>query len=100
MVQKTHGFGGMRCLDGAGDGAIVAAELTPGLIAVQQSFRDAGVANDFVPQVARNTLGAVAPEYDLVLHVDDAQTGRQAFENAAANVGIVKCGHAWSWEIH
>ena len=90
VVQKSDGLGGVRRLDGAGDRTIFFAEFASRLIAVQQSFRDTGVANDFVAQMAGDALGAVAPEDDFLLHVDDAQADGQAFQNAAADVGIVK----------
>ncbi len=98
VVQKADGLGGAGRLDGAGDRAIFVAEFTTGLIAVQQSFCDTGVANDFVAQVTGDALGAVAPEHNLFLHVDDAQAGGQAFEDAAADFRVVKCGHGWSRE--
>src|SRR5271169_496883 len=90
VVQKPDGLGGVRGLDGEGDWTILSTEFTTRLIAVQQTLRDAGVANDFVAQMAGDALGSVAPEDDLLLHVDDAQAARQAFQNAATNVGIVK----------
>jgi hypothetical protein len=62
----------------------------PRLIAVQESFRDTGVADDFVAQVARDSFRPVAPEYDFLMHVDDAHAGRQAVEDAVTDVGVVK----------
>ncbi len=38
VVQESDGLGGVRGLDGAGDGAIFFAEFTTGLVAVQQGF--------------------------------------------------------------
>ena len=38
VVQESDGLGGVRSLDGAGDGTIFVAEFATGLIAVQQSF--------------------------------------------------------------
>ncbi|MFZ1138071.1 MAG: hypothetical protein WAN76_02760 [Candidatus Sulfotelmatobacter sp.] len=90
VVQKTDGFSGLRCLDGAGDRAVLFAEFTTRLITVQQSLRDTGVADDFMAQVARNALRPVAPEHNFLLHVQDAEAGRQAFEDAATEVGVVK----------
>jgi hypothetical protein len=48
------------------------------------------VARDFVAQVPSNALGAVAPKNNFLLTVDHAHPGRQAFEDAAADLGIVK----------
>lgn len=86
VVQKTQGFGGTRRLDGARDGAVFVAEFATRLIAVQQRFRDAGVANDFVAQVACDALRAIAPEDNFLLHVDDAQADGEAIDNAATDV--------------
>ena len=65
VVQEADGLDGMRRLNRAGDGAVFVAEFATRLIAVQQGFRDAGVADDFVAQVPGNALGAVAPEDDF-----------------------------------
>jgi hypothetical protein len=80
----------MRCFHGTGDRTILVAELAAGLIAMQQRFRDTGAADYFVTQTAADAFGAVAPENDLLLHVDDAEASRQAFEDAATDIGIVK----------
>jgi hypothetical protein len=80
----------VRSLDRAGDGAIIFAEFATGLIAVQQGFRDAGVADDVVAQVASDSLAAIAPENNFPLQVNDAEAGGQALEDAAADLGIVK----------
>lgn len=55
----------MRSFDGAGDGAIFFAEFAAGLVAVQQRFRDAGVADDVVAQVSGDAFGSVAPDDDF-----------------------------------
>ena len=95
VVEESSGLDGVRSFDGAGDGAIFAAEFATGLVAVQQSFGDAGVADDLVAQEPCDALGAIAPEDDLFLHVDDAEAGGHAVEDAAANLGVVECGHGW-----
>ena len=59
------------------------------LIAVQQRFRNTGMANDFVAQMAGDALRSVTPEHNFLLHVDDAQASRKAFE-AATDLRIVK----------
>jgi len=99
VVQKTVSLGGLRRLHGAGDGTIFAAEFTARLIAVQQGFRDAGATNDFVPQPSGNAFCPIAPQNNSLFQVDDAQPGRQAFEDAAADFRVVeKWRHAWSRE--
>jgi hypothetical protein len=80
----------VRCLDRAGDGTVLFAELTTRLIAVQESFPDTGVTDDCVAQVTRDSFRPVAPEYDFLMHVDDAHDGRQAVEDAVTDVGVVK----------
>jgi hypothetical protein len=90
VAKESSSLGGVRCLDGAGNGTILATEFASRLIAVQRSLSDTGVANDFVPQVSRDSLRTVAPEHDFLMHVDHAHPGRQAFENAAANIWIVE----------
>jgi hypothetical protein len=90
VMQETDRFRRLRCLDRARDGTVFFAEFTTWLIAVQQSFRDTGVADHFVAQVARNSLCTVAPKHNFLLHVHHAQTGRQALEDAATEIGVVK----------
>lgn len=41
-------------------------------------------------KIAGDALGSVAPVNDLLLQVNDAQTGGQVFEDAATDLGIVK----------
>ena len=90
VMQETNRFRGLRCLDGARYGTVLFAEFTTGLITVQQSFRDTRVANHLVAQVARDSLRTIAPEHNLLLHIHDAQSGRQTFEDAATKVWVVK----------
>src|SRR5277367_6297438 len=90
VVQKADHFGGVRSLDGAGDGTILRAEFATRLIAVQQRF---AVANDFVAPMPRDAFGAITPEDNSLLQVDDAETDGQAFDNVASGLGIVKNGH-------
>jgi len=80
VMQKAQRFDRVRCLDVVGDGAVFVAEFATRLITVQQRFGDAGVANDFVAQVACNALRAIAPEDNSLLHVDACRrrTGRSA----------------------
>jgi hypothetical protein len=40
--------------------------------------------------MAGDALGSVAPVDNLLLYVDDAQASRQAFEDAATDLGIVE----------
>ena len=56
-------------------------------IAVQQGFADAAVANHFVAQVASDALRPVAPEDDFLLHVDNAEAARQAFQDVRQRSG-------------
>jgi len=90
VMQETDGFRGVRCLDRTSDGTVLFAEFATWLITVQQGFRNTGVADHFVAQVARDSLRTVAPEHNFLLHVHDAQSGRQAFEDAAAEVWVMK----------
>jgi hypothetical protein len=90
VVQEADGFGGVRILDGMGDGAIFVAEFATRLIAVEQRFCDAAVADHFVAQVPRDALRTVAPEDNSLLQVDDTQAGGQAIDTAATDVGVVK----------
>ncbi|HWJ18274.1 MAG TPA: hypothetical protein VNR65_06060 [Geobacterales bacterium] len=48
------------------------------------------MADDVVAQVAGDAFGAVAPDDNFLLHVDNAEPGGEALENAAADVGIMK----------
>jgi hypothetical protein len=57
---------------------------------MQDRFRDARVAYDLMPQVARDALGPVAPEHNFLLQVDYAYAGGQAIDDAATNVSVVK----------
>ena len=90
VMQKTDCFRGLRCLDGARERTVLFAEFTTRLITVQQSFCDTRVADHLVAQVAGDSLRTIAPEHNLLLHIHDAQPGRQTFEDAAAKVWVVK----------
>ena len=48
------------------------------------------MAKPFVRQPAADAFGGVAPENNLLLHVDDAEACDKAFEDAATDVGVVK----------
>ena len=60
---------------------------------MQHGFGHAGVANDFMAQVASDTLSAFAPEHDFFLHVQNTEAARKAFKNVATEVGVVKGSH-------
>ena len=90
VVQKAGGIDGVRCFHGAVDRAVLAAEFATRLIAVEQRFRNTGVADDFVAQVAGDALRPIAPEHNSLLHVDHAEASRQAFEDAATDLWVVK----------
>jgi hypothetical protein len=77
----------------AGDWAILAAKFATRLITVEKWFSNAGVPNDFVPEVAGDTFRAVAPEHDFFLHVNDAQPDQQTFQNAPTDLGIFEWRH-------
>jgi hypothetical protein len=98
VVQEADGFSGMRCFHGAGERAILVAEFTPRLIALQQRFCDTGMPNHFVAGSPRYVFCSVAPQYDFLLHVDDAESCRHAFQDAATDLGIVKCRHGLGLE--
>src|SRR5438874_896551 len=90
VVQEPDAFSGVRGFDRACDRAVFFAELTAWLIAVQQTFGDAGVPDDLVTEMASDALRSIAPEYDFFLHVDDGESGRQAIENAATDVRVME----------
>src|ERR1700687_6241604 len=90
VLQKTNRLCRLGCLDGSSHRAVLVAELASRLVAMQDSFPDARVAYDFMPQVARDALAPVAPEHNFLLHVDYAYAGGQAIDDAATNVGVVK----------
>jgi len=46
---------------------------------VEQWLADAAPAHDFMPQVASDPLGAIAPEQDPLLHVDHTNSGAAGF---------------------
>ena len=55
--------------------ALVGAELTAGLLTVQECTIYARAANDFMAEMSSNTFRAIAPEDDFLLHVDNAHAG-------------------------
>ena len=44
-------------------------------------------------QMTGDPLCPITPEDNLLLNIDDAQAGRQAFQNAATDFGVVKGRH-------
>jgi hypothetical protein len=56
------------------------AGFTPRLIAVQQCFRDTAMPDHLVPQVACDSLSAIAPEDNFLLHATRRTTFDPAFE--------------------
>jgi len=63
------------CFYGASQGAFFVAELAAGLLTMQQCPIDARAADDFVAEMSGDEFRAVAPEDDLLMHVDDAHAG-------------------------
>jgi hypothetical protein len=47
-----------------------------------------------VAKISGNPLGAVAPENDLFLQVDHADSDLQALQKASTNLGILKGRHS------
>jgi len=93
VMDKPAGFRGTRGLDGSRHRAFLPAEFTAGMITMEKRVSDTGFPDDFVATMTRNEFGAVAPNYEFLLHVDNAQARWQAFENGAAYFGIVKKAH-------
>ena len=93
MAQERCGFDAVRRLHGAGERATLGAPFAILLIAMQQRFSDAAVPDGFVTEMAGDFFSAVAPEDDSFLQVHDAEANRQAFENAAIDLGIGEEGH-------
>jgi hypothetical protein len=98
VMQETDGLRWLRCFDRASQWAILVAELAARLIALQQGFSDAGVADDFVALAAGDAFGAIAPEDNFLLHVDDTEASGQAVEDAGTDFGFMKFGHEWTAE--
>jgi hypothetical protein len=96
VVKRTGRLGGVRGLHGEGDGAILAAEFASRLIAMQERFRDARVADDIMAEMAGDALGSGTPDHDFLSEIDDAESDRQTFEDRAADLLIVKRGHTAS----
>src|SRR5579863_7781581 len=96
-MQKSRGFGRVRCLDGARQRAFLGAEFAARLIAVQQCLPDTGVSQHFMPQVAGNAFCAIAPEHDLFLQIDHAYARRQTLQNVAADFRFAQGRHMTTW---
>jgi hypothetical protein len=90
VLQKTNRLRWLGGLDGSSQRAVLVAKLAARPVAMQDGFPDARVAYDFMPQVARDALGPVAPEHNFLLHVDDAHAGGQAIDDASTNVDVMK----------
>jgi hypothetical protein len=84
----------MRALDRRAHGTFRAAGFTRILIALRESTSSARPAHDLVAKVPRNPFGAVAPENNLFLEVDHADSDLQAFQKASANLRILKGRHS------
>jgi hypothetical protein len=94
VMEKGDGVSGMCVLDGLSERTIFAAKFAVGLVAIEKSLIGAGrFSDDFVAGMAGDALGAVAPENNSLLDVDDGEADGQAFEDAAAEFEIVKFGH-------
>ncbi len=90
VVEKGESFRRLRSFDGLRQGAILAAEFAAGLIAVQQGFTNAAMADNFMPEAARDFFCARIPQNDSSLCVDNTESSRQIFQNTAPNLGIVE----------
>jgi hypothetical protein len=93
VMQEGESIYGLGSFHGARRWAIFFAEFAARLIAVQQSFTDAAMANNFVAGVTRNAFGPSTPHHDFFLQVDNAQPSGEIFEDAATNLGIVESRH-------
>ena len=75
VMEKSGCLDWVACFHGASQGAFFVAKLAAGLLTMQQCPSDAGAADDFVAEMSGDEFRAVAPEDDLLLHVDDAHAG-------------------------
>jgi hypothetical protein len=92
-MKVTLALGGLRTLDCRSHRTLAAASFAFALIAMEQGSSDARPANDFMAEESGDALCAIAPENDFFLKVDHANTHLQALQEAAANLGILECGH-------
>jgi hypothetical protein len=93
VMNKSACMGGVRRFQSVCGRAMLATELAARLVAVQEWFRDAGMAEHFMPQVPRHTLRAGAPQENSVLPVEDTDPSRQTLQNIAAHLGVIERSH-------
>jgi hypothetical protein len=79
VVHKPARLSRLCRLHGSRHWALLGAILASRLIAMQQSFRDARMTDDFVSEVSGNALRAITPDQYFLVCVDDADTHRKHF---------------------
>src|SRR5579863_8977808 len=94
VVEKSCVQDGMRRFHRPRDWTILLAEFASRLVAVQQCFPNTRVPDHFMPCMPADALRAIAPQDDVLLQVNDTQSRRQAFENAAIDFRVVEREHA------
>lgn len=60
---------------------------------MQQGFRDAGMPQDLVPEMAGHPFRSAAPDDDSFLQVHHAQGDRHILEHVTADFSVLKCSH-------
>ena len=90
VVHKPARLNRLCRLHGLRYGALFGAELTSGLIAMEQGFRDARMTQHFKPEMPGNALRTITSDHNSLFGVEDTNTDRKHFQNAASDVGMVE----------
>jgi hypothetical protein len=93
MMEKAGEFNPLSRANGEIERASFRTGLRFDFVAMGQNMGYAIAADDFMAGITRNAFRPVAPENHTLLHVDDADSCGQTFENAPANLPILKFLH-------
>jgi hypothetical protein len=93
VMDEGQGFHRFGIVQGGGDRAFLVAHFATVLVAMEKDVLGADVAEDIDTGITSNLFGAVAPEDDLLLQVENAYADLQAVEDVAVSIGVAKGRH-------
>src|SRR5271166_4321772 len=92
-MNEAHGLHRLGIVQGDCDGTLVNAHLTAGMVAVLKDVVGAGVTQHIDARIAGELLGAVAPEDDFSLQIEDAHADLEGIEYSPIRVWILESWH-------
>jgi hypothetical protein len=60
---------------------------------MQERFRNAGMSDYFMPQMAGKPFRSVAPEHDSFLQIHHGQGDRHTLQHVAVDFSVFECSH-------